>query len=181
MNDHHATLGPASNAAHRTRVGRGMSGGAVIMGAYRYSLWRDWALDLPRLLFVLLNPSRADARVEDPTLCRCIGFAQNWGYGSVELVNLYAYRAPDPHILRQVADPVGPLNDHYILEAAGRAEKVVVGWGVFGDLHGRDRAIQKLLPQPLWCLGYTRGFAPRHPLYIKRDAPLLPYPANGQA
>lgn len=178
MSDQHAAVEPAPNTSRPSQAGRRMSGGAIIMGAYRYSLWREWAQDLPRLLFVLLNPSRADAGLDDPTLRRCIGFAHDWGvYGSVELVNLYAYRAPDPRTLKHVADPVGPLNDHHIQQAAGRAGKIVVAWGVLGKLHGRDQAIQRLLTQPLWCLGYTRGFAPRHPLYVRRDAPLLPYSA----
>ena len=181
MSDQHSAVGSAPNAPRRSRLGRGMSGDAVIMGAYRYTLWRAWTQDLPRLLFVLLNPSRADAELDDPTLRRCMGFALDWGYGSVELVNLYAYRAPDPRTLKRVADPVGPLNDHHIQQAARRAGKIVVAWGAEGFLHGRDQAVQRLLPQPLWCLGYTQGGAPRHPLYIKRDAPLLPYPAIGQA
>jgi hypothetical protein len=160
-----------------------MRGGAAIMGPYRYTLWRAWTEALPRLLFVLLNPSVADASLDDPTLRRCIRFAQDWGYGSVEMANLYAYRATHPRTLRQIADPVGPLNDHHIQEAAGRADKIAVAWGVLGDLHGRDQAVLSLLPQPLWCLGYTLGGAPRHPLYVRRDAPLLPYPATaiGQA
>ena len=158
-----------------------MSGGAVIMEAYRYTLWREWTQDLPRLLFVLLNPSRADARMDDPTLRRCIGFAQSWDeYGSVELVNLFAYRASDPRTLKRVADPVGPLNNYHIQQAAGRARKIVVAWGVLGELHGRDLAVERLFSQPLWCLGYTQGFAPRHPLYVKRDVPLLPYPGSSQ-
>ena len=126
--------------------GAPISGGAIIVGAYRYTLWREWTTDLPRLLFVLLNPSRANARMDDPTLRRCMGFAQGWGYGPVEAFNLYAYRATDPRTLKQVAAPVGPLNDHHIQQAAGRAEKTVVAWGRPGDLHGRDQAVQKVLP-----------------------------------
>jgi len=180
---HTAGVRPTPRAARRSARVQGMSGGTVIMDTYRYTLWREWTEALPRLLFVLLNPSVADANLDDPTLRRCIGFAQDWCYGSVELANLYAYRATDPRALRQVADPVGPLNDYHIQEAAGRADKIVVAWGAEGFLHGRDQAVLRLLPKPLWCLGYTLGGAPRHPLYVRRDAPLLPYPAitSGQA
>jgi len=67
--------------------------GAVIdpTGDYRYSLWRVWHPKASRVAFIMLNPSQADATVDDPTIRRCIGFAQRWGYGSLEAVNLFAY------------------------------------------------------------------------------------------
>ena len=76
-----------------------MQGGAVITGDYRYLLWREWNSDraVPRLQrdrqtvsFIMLNPSRADAEVNDPTITRCINFALSWGYGRLEVVNLFA-------------------------------------------------------------------------------------------
>lgn len=150
--------------------------GAVIVGDYRYTLWRTWEQDRPRILFILLNPSRADAQLDDPTLRRCIGFARAYGYGSVELVNTFAYRATSPRVLTQVADPVGPENDQHISQAAGRAQRIVVAWGALGCLLGRDQAVLSLLEAPAWCLGLTASNAPRHPLYMRRDAPLVPYP-----
>ena len=84
-------------------------------GLYRYSLYRGWETNAPkRIAFVMLNPSRADATNDDPTLCRCISFARSWGYGSLEVVNLFAYRASKPEELKTVTDPVGSENDRYI-------------------------------------------------------------------
>ncbi len=85
-------------------------------GTYRYALWREWDASAPRLGFVLLNPSTADAENDDPTLRRCMGFARAWGYGSLQIVNLFAYRATVPDALRWVADAVGPENDRHICE-----------------------------------------------------------------
>ena len=156
-----------------------MTRGATIdaTGCYRYSLWREWDANEPRVAFVLLNPSTADAQRDDPTVCRCIGLAQAWGCGSLEVVNLFAYRATNPRVLREVADPVGPENDRYLLAAAHRAQKIVLAWGARGDLHGRDRVILGLLAGggELDCLGTTRCGRPRHPLYVSSTAVPIPY------
>ena len=77
-------------------------------GRYRYWLRRRWNGDLPQCTFIGLNPSTADARTNDPTLRRCINFADQWGYGSLLLVNLFALRSTDPRALRLSDDPQGP-------------------------------------------------------------------------
>jgi len=86
-----------------------MQKGAVVdkTELYRYSLWREWNIDAPKLVFIMLNPSKADAYIDDPTLRRCIGFAKSWGFGSLTVINLFAYRSTKPSELRQVNDPVG--------------------------------------------------------------------------
>ena len=68
--------------------------GAVVVGPYRYLLWREWNAKLPRLLWILLNPSTADERVDDPTLRRVLGFSRSYGFGGLEVVNLFALRSP---------------------------------------------------------------------------------------
>ena len=85
-------------------------------GTYRYRLWRKWGCGSP-LLFVMLNPSTADAEVDDATIRRCLGFADAHGFGELEVVNLYAYRATDPADLKRAGYPVGPDNDAHIEDA----------------------------------------------------------------
>lgn len=138
---------------------------------YRYSLWRRWNNEAPKITFVLLNPSQADAERDDPTLRRCIGFAKDWGYGSLEVVNLFAFRSPTPQTLRSATDPIGPECDRYLLAAATTAQQIIVAWGNWGQLHQRDRtALQLLAPySPLYCLGLNRTGHPRHPLYSQKD------------
>src|SRR3989449_11540410 len=97
-------------------------------GTYRYALWRRWAAG-PQVLFVMLNPSTADAQRDDPTIRRCIGFARRWGCGGIEVVNLFALRATDPRRLRYTRDPVGPENVAHLARAAGRASLVGAAWG----------------------------------------------------
>src|SRR4028119_2392792 len=81
---------------------------------YRYALWRTWDAARPPVAFVLLNPSTADARRDDPTIRRCANFARTWGFGGLEVVNLFAFRATHPTDLKCAADPVGPQNDVHL-------------------------------------------------------------------
>ncbi len=149
-------------------------------GTYRYSLWRVWNWTSPRLAFIMLNPSTADTQCDDATIRRCIGFAQSWGYGSLEVVNLFSLRTPYPQTLRQVADPVGVDCDAHLLAAVERAEQVIVAWGNWGCLYSRDRVVLDLLAAPrlhtkLHCLGMNQSGQPCHPLYLKRDVQPLPF------
>ncbi len=135
-------------------------------GRHRYHLWRTWG-EGPVVAFVMLNPSLADAERDDPTIRRCLGFAQAWGYGRLEVVNLFSWRAADPASLSRCARPNGPDNDACVTTAATRADLVVAGWGDRGRLFDRDLEVKALLIgvcRPM-CLGVTRQGSPRHPLY----------------
>lgn len=141
-------------------------------GTYRYSLHRRWAAAGPNVAFIMLNPSRADAQQDDPTLRACTQFAQRWQYGSLTVVNLFAYRTPHPRLLKTAAAPIGPENDRYLLAAAQAADRIVLAWGNEGGLWERDRAVLNLLlthHQKLFCLSRNRTGHPRHPLYVRRD------------
>lgn len=138
---------------------------------YRYELRRTWQAARPAVMFVGLNPSTADELRDDPTVRRCIGFARSWGFGSIVLVNLFAYRSTDPVQLAQVTDPIGPDNDNWIKCACEYVELIVAAWGVHGSLNSRDEAVLSWLP-PAHCLGTTKAGAPRHPLYLAADTPL---------
>ena len=153
------------------QVRRLMKKGAVIdkTGFYRYSLWREWDIDKSKIVFIMLNPSKADASMDDPTLRRCISFAKSWDYGSLIVVNLFAFRTASPLELKKVDDPVGKQNDRYLKKAIKSADQVVVAWGNNGKLMQRDRLVLELLSkhniQP-HCLGITKSGYPRHPLYV---------------
>ena len=152
-----------------------MTGGAVFSrdGRYRYRLWRRWKRSLPVVAFVMLNPSTADAQRDDPTIRRCIGFARRWGYGGIEVVNLFALRATQPRALQLAADPVGPRNAEHLARAARRAAAVVAAWGADPAVGVRGAEIERRLSRRLRCLGVTRSGAPRHPLYARGAANLV--------
>ncbi len=159
------------------------TGGAEIDGAYRYRLWRVWDYSLPRAVFVMLNPSTADAEQDDPTIRRCIGFAARENCGSLTVVNLYPYRATDPAELNTAAANIyGPSGrNEEAIEVECRGAKVVIGgWGA--ERHrtpARQMAVIAATKEnDLMCLGMTKGGAPRHPLYLRADAPLILYMAS---
>lgn len=144
---------------------------------YRYELIRRWGDD-PMLEFVMLNPSTADADTDDPTIRRCIGFAKDRGYGALVVRNLYAYRATNPSVLAHVQDPIGPKNRAYL--GNNIADTTVAAWGAnpaaVGWWGGYPYNITAALKnRTLMCLGTTAAGAPRHPLYVRADTPLIPW------
>lgn len=146
-------------------------------GVYRYNLVRDWAGDPDSrgMLFVMLNPSTADAVEDDPTIRRCINFAKREGCGYLEVVNLFAFRATEPANMKAADDPIGPENDIVIRQALDDADVVVCGWGAHGSFNGRDKEVVALIRDSghdALALGVTKAGQPRHPLYLKNDAPL---------
>jgi hypothetical protein len=119
----------------------------------------------------MLNPSTADEVRDDPTIRRCRGLAAAWGFGAVLVANLFALRATDPRALVRARRPIGAHNDEVLATAAARAAAIIVAWGNHGALAGRDRAVADLLGgYRLRCVGINRSGAPRHPLYVPRDA-----------
>lgn len=143
--------------------------------AYRYLLTRRWG-DCPAMTWIMLNPSTADSSEDDPTIRRCIGFARREGCAAIQVVNLFALRAADPGELRVSLDPVGPGNDGFLL-ARPVAARTIAAWGALGGLLGRSPEVRAMLAgTSLLCLGVTSGGEPRHPLYVRSDAPLVPLP-----
>jgi hypothetical protein len=152
-----------SRAAHISECGR-----------YRYMLERAWGSGTTRLLIVGLNPSTADALVDDPTIRRCVGFAKGLGYDGLLMGNLFAARSTSPAALGDFADPVGPENDAWLRKLQKRAHNVVAAWGNGGRLYGRsDQVLKKL--RSLSCFGVTSLGEPRHPLYLAANTPLQPF------
>jgi hypothetical protein len=144
---------------------------------HRFLLTRTWDEDGPVMAWVMLNPSKAGALINDPTVSRCISRARQ-AHGGIVIGNLFALQATDPAELRKHPDPVGAGNDEFIAEACSGAETVVAAWGAHGTFLGRDREVTRMLAEAgvrLQCLGVTSGGQPRHPLYIRADAPLVPY------
>ena len=129
-------------------------------------------------MFVMLNPSTADAWRDDPTIARCKGFAERWGYARLEVVNLFALRATHPADLKRLArthDVIGPRNDAVLRRACRRADRVVAAWGAHGDLLGRADEVRAMLPHVPWqCLGTTKDGHPRHPGRIPNATRLVP-------
>ena len=139
---------------------------------YRYCLWRSWGESVGRyVVFIGLNPSTADESVDDPTVRRCVGFARRWGFESLCMLNLFAFRATRPTDLFKAKDPIGPINDDFLRDLSRGASRVVACWGVHGAFQDRAAYVSQWV-QGAKCLGLTKDGAPRHPLYVPYEARL---------
>jgi hypothetical protein len=148
--------------------------GAILSSCnlYRYWLWRIWDRAKPLLVWVMLNPSTADANVNDPTILACIDFAKRNGYGGFIVVNLFGWRATNPAELQKVIDPVGPENDSFIFEALSKADRIVCAWGAHRFARSRAREVldvMTLAGLEVMALQINQDGSPKHPLYVRRD------------
>lgn len=158
-----------------------MNGKATISacGTYRYLLSRQLAENVKKykpVLFIMLNPSTADATEDDKTIRRCKKFALREGGSHLFVINLFALRATDPDELKAHKDPVGEGNDFYIKDHTTYTKLdrgiVIAAWGA--NPFARDRAadVIKKYGRSFKCLGKNKDGSPRHPLYIPGDYPL---------
>lgn len=151
-------------------------------GKYRYQLLRKWDDRLPLILFIMLNPSTADADIDDPTIRRCIEFAKSWGFGGLMVGNLYAYRATDPKQLKnspEISDTavwLREINEKHIRIMEQKCDMVIFAWGT--DKHAFDWHVLKykqLFPHAK-AITISKHHKPCHPLYLKKT--LIPIPFN---
>lgn len=152
-------------------------------GNYRYRLTRSVGMGNRAVTFVGVNPSTADANVDDATVRKWAGFSRRWGFDRFEVVNLFAFRSTDVRALATAADPVGPDNDMHILSLLAESELVVPCWGNSGklpqNLRGRmcwlhDRISESGVEAK--CFGLTKSGDPKHPLMLGYDTELQPWP-----
>jgi len=144
--------------------------------AYRFLLWRFWN-DSPRVLFIGLNPSTANEISSDPTIRRCIGFAEKWGYGGMYFCNLYSFVSTDPKAL-SVVEALHGANIPAIQMAQKLAVLTIVAWGDGVELvkNGQRVAshVKEIVADPM-CFGLTQKGNPKHPLYLPCSADLVEF------
>lgn len=141
-------------------------------GKYRYSLSRVWDRELPRMYWVMLNPSTADEKNDDPTIRKTIGFARRHNYGSIEVLNVSPYCATDPRELTLLSSAelagsaVSEISAFLSIPADG---VVVAAWGMNPyknkSLLVRMTEVRKMLPKNIYCVKQSSG-RPWHPLYV---------------
>lgn len=146
-------------------------------GSYRYTLFRRFDFEpVRRVLFVMYNPSTADADIDDPTIRRCISFTKKFGFNAMEVINLYAYRSTDPKKLSEVEDPFGPKNLNHIHSSAQKANIVICAWGnnkIINDADKKMIETLKLHHNYLYCLKKNKDGSPAHPLYLSSNSELI--------
>jgi len=153
---------------------------------YRYRLERD-VHDLPLggevIAYFGVNPSTADAEMDDATVRKWRGFSRIYGSSRFLVGNAFAYRATDVGALALAVDPVGPENDQHLAAIAAAADVLVPCWGARGklplELHARLATVLAMLlatGKPVLTFGLTKGGDPAHPLMLGYSTPLIPFP-----
>ncbi len=152
---------------------------------YRYALSRVWDENKKSVMFIMLNPSTADAEKDDPTIRRCIGFAQEWGYGGLHVVNLFAFRATDPRELLSSYSIEGSENQKWIKEISSLSDLIVCAWGnspIVNKLQkkfGQSWKPLLCIEKPLHYLQLSNDGTPKHPLYLPKKLTPISFDVSG--
>lgn len=172
---------------YRHQFPDGVIGEQAISGDDRYRYWlaRTWDSSLPRLCWMMLNPSKASHELNDMTITKCTGFAKRHGAGAIDVVNLFSYRATRPaDLFTAWAHGHAALGADTCWEKAFSAERLVLAWGGGACLY--RKYVREVLEdvvserqgrglEPAMCLGYTRYWDPRHPSRLAYDSLMIPY------
>lgn len=147
---------------------------------YRWRLIRDWAEVVPQCLsfeksrtvnFIMLNPSTADGKTDDPTIRRCVSYAKLWGYTKLIVTNLYAFRATSPKDMKSSDDPIGSENIKHICDNALQSDMVICAWGNNAELDYAKTVLKYInhFNDNIKALRITKAGQPAHPLYLPKD------------
>lgn len=140
---------------------------------FRYSLCRVWDASKPKVLFIMLNPSTADAETDDATIRRCRGYAESWGYGGFFVGNLFPFRSPEPKDLLKCENPIGENNEEYLKTMAEHCCIIVCAWGNSPIVNKIKKRFPDYLPLKkivgeLHYLELSNDGTPKHPLYLPK-------------
>lgn len=152
-------------------------------GLYRYRLERR--IDVgPSVMVIMLNPSTADADLDDPTIRKLLGFGFRLGWGRIMVGNLFGLRATNPKALQTASDPIGPDNDYHLRQMLREAHQVVLAWGAKNKLPMTLREawtpaiidmVKAFGHEPMMLGEPTQCGQPRHPLMLSYATPLVPW------
>lgn len=142
---------------------------------YRFRLWRIWDPEKPLVMFIGLNPSKADESKLDPTIESVIRISRTNGYGGFYMLNCWAFVSTDPKGLQH--NPVSDRwNDDVLTTTAAKCKDVVFAWGNFQVVTdtGRNRELIEMFPRAK-CIGLNKNGSPKHPLYQLETTILRPF------
>jgi hypothetical protein len=153
-------------------------GDALITKEHRYWLSRIWNSKQPLILFIGLNPSRADHEKNDPTITRCINFAQHWKFGGLLFANLYSFRTPYPKtLIENIGLAANCLTDAHLKALIEKSHMHVCAWGSWNFINERAKQVLGMIKTP-YCLGVNKDGNPKHPLYLKSTTELIYFNAQ---
>lgn len=141
---------------------------------WRYQLKRQWREGNRFVSFIGLNPSTADETKSDPTVTHCINYAREWECDGMFMLNIFAFRATDPKVMKKHPSPIGDDNDAWLKKTVKESGIVIACWGNHGSFMDRGRAVVSMIPD-LKCLKLTKAGHPSHPLYLKKSLKPVPF------
>ena len=149
-------------------------------GAFRYRLARRVCETGPVYAFFGVNPSTADANLDDATVRKWRGFVTRWGGSRFIVGNVFAFRATDVRGLAHASDPIGRVNNDHLKAIMDDADILVPCWGNRTKAPPMLRSsFHWLLQQlhasgkPVMAFGMTKGGDPLHPLMLGYSTQLV--------
>ncbi|POA45578.1 hypothetical protein C1893_23265 [Pseudomonas sp. MPR-ANC1] len=156
-------------------------------GQYRYRLDRDCGLPFEGskvIAYFGINPSTADATLDDQTVRKWRGFTIRNGGHRFIVGNVFAYRATDVDELVRVDEPFGLEWREHLIQIIAEADILVPCWGRLSKI---PRALRRAPPElmkrlidsgkPVLHFGVTKSGDPLHPLLLPYETPLTPWSA----
>lgn len=139
----------------------------------RYALWRIWNAELPFVMYIGLNPSKANEVDNDNTITKVRKISENNGYGGLYMVNCFPHISTDPNGIVIDRDFI-EINDRHLKEISEKCKTVVFAWGskdIIKD-EGRDLKMIEMFPNAK-ALFINKDGSPKHPLYCKDNSKFI--------
>jgi hypothetical protein len=173
-------LSPMLNAVTQGAAVKIISSGAHFSpdNKYRLVLWRIWDESKPKVMYIGLNPSTANATKNDNTITKLVKVSNHNGFGGFYMLNLYSYVTPHPEELKGNWEIMDGINNKKLLEYSGMASKIVFCWGNFKEAQEKAYELKHAFQQDAWCFKQNKNGSPKHPLYCKDDSVLIPFINN---
>ena len=134
-------------------------------GHFRYSLSRIWENKLPKVLFIMLNPSIANSKKNDPTIRKIISYSKSWGFGGVYVGNIYSNISPYPKDIRLIKFHREKKNIESIKKMKEKTELSVFAWG---NNEKAPKWLKAIIKNPYY-IELSKNGIPKHPLYLKKN------------
>lgn len=149
-------------------------------GTFRYRLDREVQAEGLVFAWFGVNPSTADATLDDQTVRKWRGFTLRNGGRRFIVGNVFSYRATDVGMLAGVTEDCGPEHWDHLRAIIAEADVLIPCWGRRSKLpaNKRHRPLELLevlhaSGKPVMNLGLTKDGDPIHPLTLGYDTPLL--------
>lgn len=136
----------------------------------RYFLKREWDNSKGLLLYIMLNPSVADEKKDDPTIRRLINFTKKFDYGGFLVGNIFTKITPNPKKLNK-SKGMTDKNFEELIKLINKVDQIVYAWG---NTIEEPQLLKKLVLNPK-CFGKNVNGTPKHPLYISKNSELIVY------